>query len=138
MTSSPWSLNRTDTQSISSQPPTFFQRWTVWLTALLMLSCVSTSHAAKLVERPDWADVFAAQAVDGTIAILDQRTQPATQFVYHPTRAATRYSPASTFKIPHTLFALDAGVVRDTHQTFQWDGIPRSFAGHNQDQNLCT
>ena len=48
----------------------------------------------------------------------------------------TRYSPASTFKIPHTLFALQHGAVRDEFQVFQWDGVSRTFAGHNQDQDL--
>jgi beta-lactamase class D OXA-2 len=27
-------------------------------------------------------------------------------------------------------------VVRDEFQVFRWDGVERSFAGHNQDQNL--
>lgn len=47
-----------------------------------------------------------------------------------------RYPPASTFKIPHSLFALDAGIVRDEFQVFKWDGVERSFAAHNQDQDL--
>ena len=36
----------------------------------------------------------------------------------------------------HTLFALDAGAARDEFQVFRWDGIKRSFAAHNQDQDL--
>ena len=51
-------------------------------------------------------------------------------------RAGKRYSPASTFKVPHTLFALDAGVVKDEFQVFPWDGVKRGYAPHNQDQNL--
>ncbi|MFZ3191653.1 MAG: class D beta-lactamase [Moraxellaceae bacterium] len=97
-----------------------------------------TPNAPTIQLKPDWANFFDAAQVDGTIIILDERTQPATQFVYQPARAATRYSPASTFKIPHTLFALDAGVVLDAEQVFKWDGVPRSFAGHNQDQTLQT
>ena len=54
--------------------------------------------------------------------------------VFDQARLEKRYSPASSFKIPHTLFALDAGVVRDEFQVFRWDGIERSFAEHNQDQ----
>lgn len=56
--------------------------------------------------------------------------------VYNPERAASRFSPASTFKIPHTLFALDAGVVTDEFQVFKRDGVEHAFAGHNRDQDL--
>ncbi len=62
-------------------------------------------------------------------------TSPST-LVYDEARAKQRYSPASTYKIPHTLMALDAGAVRDEFQVFRWDGVPRSFAAHNQDQDL--
>jgi len=51
-------------------------------------------------------------------------------------RAGKRFFPASTFKIPHALFALDAGVIRDEFETKVWDGVKRSFPGWNQDQNL--
>jgi beta-lactamase class D len=56
--------------------------------------------------------------------------------VHDAARAQARYSPASTFKVPHTLFALDAGAARDEFQVFKWDGVPRSWPGHNQDQTL--
>lgn len=114
--------------------------------ALLVTSfCISQTTVAAptttdtiLITKPNWVAFFEAQQVQGTIVILDQRTQPATRFVYQPERATTRYSPASTFKIPHTLFALDAGVVRDAQQLFKWNGVQHSFAGHNQDQTLRT
>lgn len=48
----------------------------------------------------------------------------------------TRFIPASTFKIPHALFALDAGVVRDEFQVFPWDGVKRQFESWNRDQDL--
>ena len=51
-------------------------------------------------------------------------------------RAARRYSPASTFKIPHSLFALDAGVLRDEFQQIPWDGVKRSVEAWNKDQDL--
>ena len=120
-------------------------RWTqplrITLLALSLCSSVVAlaatqtpiQNAPTVQVKPDWADFFAAAQVDGTIIILDQRSQPATQFVYQPERAATRYSPASTFKIPHTLFALDAGVVRDAQQVFKWDGVPRSFTYNASD-----
>ena len=41
--------------------------------------------------------------------IVDSRASAEKVSVYDRTRAGKRYSPASTFKVPHTFFALDAG-----------------------------
>ncbi len=38
-----------------------------------------------------------------------------------------RLSPASTFKIPHALAALDAGVATGADQLFRHDGTPQPF-----------
>jgi len=87
-------------------------------------------------ERPDWASFFDSVQAQGTIVVLDQRGGAQQLSVYDQERADRAYSPASTFKIPHSLFALDAGVVRDEFQVFEWDGVERDFAPHNQDQTL--
>ena len=103
----------------------------------LTLSPAAFSHAQEGVqERPDWEKFFSSMQAKGTIAITDERQAGATIMSFDVPRSEKRYSPASTFKIPHTLFALDAGVVRDEFQAFHWDGVERSFAGHNQDQDL--
>lgn len=95
------------------------------------------AHAqVHLQERNDWKQFFDKFQAKGTIVVLDERGAVPAQFVFDQSRSTQRFSPASTFKIPHTLFALDAGVVRDEFQVFAWDGVKRSFAGHNQDQNL--
>jgi beta-lactamase class D len=36
----------------------------------------------------------------------------------------------------YSLFALDAGFVRNEFQVFEWDGVERDFAPHNRDQDL--
>ena len=88
------------------------------------------------VERPNLGKYFDKFEATGTLVLVDERQSPAATHVFNPERSVLRYSPASTFKIPHTLFALDAGVVADEFQVFKWDGIERSFEGHNQDQDL--
>lgn len=87
-------------------------------------------------ERLDWVSFFDGSEAQGTIVVLDQRRGAQQLWVYDQERADRAYSPASTFKIPHSLFALDAGVVRDEFQVFEWDGVERDFAPHNQDQTL--
>jgi len=63
--------------------------------------------------QPEWGRLFDAAQVPGTLVVLDLRGGQASARVHGPVRAALRVSPASTFKIPHSLFALDAGLVRD-------------------------
>lgn len=58
--------------------------------------------------------------------------------MYNEQRARKRFSPASTYKLPHTLFALDAGVVKNSTEIFKWDGIQRSYSPHNQDHTLAS
>jgi beta-lactamase class D OXA-2 len=104
---------------------------------LFSFSLASLSHAEEKVrDHSDWGTIFTQLDAQGTIVVADERTATQSTSVYDETRAKKRYSPASTFKIPHTLFALDAGAVRDEFQVFKWDGIARDFAAHNQDQDL--
>jgi beta-lactamase class D len=96
-----------------------------------------TSIAKNLIiERADWGKYFTAFDAKGTIVVLDTREKIPKQYVFNNKRANTRYSPASTYKIPHTLFALDADVIKDEFQVFKWDGVKRSYSKHNQDQTL--
>ncbi len=49
---------------------------------------------------------------------------------------ATRVTPASTFKIPHALAALDSGVVSGPGEAFRYDGSPRDFESWRRDHDL--
>ena len=84
--------------------------------------------------RPGWAKVFAEAAATGTVVVVDERDGQ--RWVHDAERARTRFIPASTFKVPHTLFALDAGVARDEFQAFAWDRRTREVASWNGDQTL--
>lgn len=46
------------------------------------------------------------------------------------------YIPASTFKIIHSLIALETGVVEDENQLLLWDGLERNVPQWNQDHDL--
>lgn len=56
-------------------------------------------------------------------------------FVSNPTECDRTTAPASTFKIPHALIALDAGVVT-TETVFKWDGTPYDFESWRHDHTL--
>ena len=86
--------------------------------------------------RPDWAALFTAAQATGTVVVVDGRQGQEATYVHNPARADQRLSPASTFKVPHSLFALDAGLLRDEFQVIPWDGVTRSVPAWNQDQTL--
>ncbi len=104
----------------------------------IMAYSLSTTVTAneKVIERVDWQKQFSKFEAEGTMVVLDEREKISKKYVFNLQRAQKRYSPASTYKIPHSLFALDAGIVKDKFQTFKWDGIKRNYKPHNQDQTL--
>ena len=54
------------------------------------------------------------------------------------TACERRLTPASTFKIPHALAALDAGVIDGPKTRFAWDGKPLAIAAWRRDHTLET
>ncbi len=102
---------------------------------ILVFQAASAAASEVIEERDDWAAFFSDAGVTGTIAVIDEREEGAV-FVHNADRAKQQFLPASTFKIAHTLFALDAGVIEDEFQTFPWDGIERWYDAWNADQDL--
>ncbi len=56
---------------------------------------------------------------EGTIIIYDQKHDHTT--IHNEQRASTRFTPFSTHKIPHSLIALETGVVSNVDEFIQWD-----------------
>jgi beta-lactamase class D len=105
--------------------------------ALLALAVIATLPAQAMAdwrERSDWPALFADAGVPGTLVVVDRRD--GAHWVHDAGRAQRRFIPASTFKIPHTLFALDADPALTPETVFAWDGTERSFAVWNRDHTL--
>ena len=51
---------------------------------------------------------------------------------------STRVTPASTYKIPHALAALDARVVSGAHEVFPYDGAALPFERWKRDHDLAS
>ena len=93
--------------------------------------------AAETEERPDLGRHFAAAGAPGTIAVHDVSANKV--IVYNAGRARTAYLPASTFKIPGALIALETGVVKDAYKdVLPWDGVEWIVPACNADQTLAT
>ena len=100
------------------------------------ISQAAAAPAPAPQEKPEWARFFTEAHAQGSLLVLDARGPAPATYVYQAARAKQRYSPASTFKIPHSLFALDAAVLRDEFEVIAWDGVQRSVPAWNADQNL--
>lgn len=106
------------------------------VTLLILLLTVIFPICGAAQERSDWGRFFDKFDAEGTIVVIDEREESRPVWTYGKERASKRFPPASTFKIPNTLFALDAGAVSDEFQVFKWDGIERGFSDHNRDQDV--
>lgn len=84
--------------------------------------------------RDDLRQVFSDAGVTGTFALLDVREHRLT--VVDRKRAETRAVPASTFKIPHSLIALETGAVRDVDEVVPYGGKPQPFPQWERDMSL--
>lgn len=115
-------------------------RFSALLLLVTMLSAVSGLTAEDKLpeptERPEWGKIFEAHEAVGTMVVWDERAGEGSLLVFDKARAHRPYIPASTFKIPHALMALESGVVKDEFEVFPWDGEGRSIPAWNRDHNL--
>ncbi|MBS3946080.1 MAG: class D beta-lactamase [Melioribacter sp.] len=72
----------------------------------------------------------------GTLVIYDVNKNE--YITINPERAALRFTPASTFKIPNSLIGLETGVIRDENFIINWDGIKRWNDDWNKDHTLSS
>lgn len=93
---------------------------------------ISAAHA----EDPDLAHIFGENHVQGTILIssLDGEIE----YVYNKARSEIRFTPASTFKIPNTLIALEEKAVLNEKEIIKWDGKDKGWSKWNKDQSMET
>ncbi len=58
--------------------------------------------------------------------------------IYNPQRSVEEFLPASTFKIPNSLIALECKVIANENEIIPWDNVVRLVPGWNTDQTMCT
>lgn len=90
----------------------------------------------RWVPRPDLQRGFDALKTRGTLVLMDTASRQ--WMASDSVRAYTGYLPASTFKIPMSLIALETGAAQDENTRFPWDGKKRRMPDWNQDQTLAT
>jgi beta-lactamase class D len=81
---------------------------------------------AKHFADEDTVGTFVGYKVDDYLVIASDKN-----------RSGEAMLPASTFKIPNSLIALETGVVGDPDQdVFKWDGVVRSIESWNRDHTM--
>lgn len=99
------------------------------MTLLLVLAaCLSQDRAAG---------VFEEQFEGYEACLIVQKVTGDYKQVYNSDRTEVRFSPCSTFKVSHTVFALDYGVV-SPNELFEWDKLPKSRKTLERDHTLAS
>jgi len=87
--------------------------------SLLAVACGGVLACSAAPPQPDLAPLFGD--VRGTFVLLNLRTGE--RVVHDAERARTGFIPASTFKIPNTLIALETGVASGPDFALAWDSV---------------
>jgi beta-lactamase class D len=84
----------------------------------------------------DFKPHFDKYSVNGCFVLYNQSDNEIIR--YNSGLCDSGYIPASTFKIPNSLIALEEGIIKDTCQIIKWDGHEWPVKTWNQDQTLKT
>jgi beta-lactamase class D len=102
---------------------------------LIALAGLHSVYCQQAIEK-DFSGIFNEYGVNGCFVLFDETGN--TIIRYQPDLCDSGYIPASTFKIPHALIALEEGVIKDTSQIIEWDGHQWPVVSWNKDQTLRT
>ncbi|MBS1518448.1 MAG: class D beta-lactamase [Bacteroidetes bacterium] len=90
-----------------------------------------SKDGSKEEYRTDFQMIIDSAGLTGGVLIYDPQSD-----VYYSNdfeRSTTGYLPASTFKIPNSIIALETGVAKDDSTMYKWDGKKRSLPQWEQD-----
>lgn len=107
---------------------------------VLFLSCKEKEKAAAITKStavknkivvPEFQSILDSAKVTGAVLLYD--LQKDIYFSNDFNWAKEGQLPASTFKIPNSIIALETGVVENDSTLFEWDGEPRAIENWEQD-----
>lgn len=120
------------------------------LVAILFLAFACKEAPKKVVKTPKekresevkyteriqqaFADILDSSKLDGSILLFDFQKEK--YYSNDLEWAKTEHLPASTFKIPNTIIALETGAIESDTSMFHWDGKPRKMKVWDKDMDL--
>lgn len=110
-------------------------RFAAAVLALALIAFVPPAFAAeKLKEDTRLSYLLKQYKYEGVIVVCDKEVCRTSSIKL----ANQAYSPASTFKIANSLFALDSGVAPDESLLIKWDGKKRNVERWNRDHTMAS
>ena len=101
---------------------------------IFLVSLICQANSGQIIG--DFRKYFDEVGVSGCFVICDLNNNMYTR--NNLARCDSGYLPASTFKIPNTIIALEEHIVKSDTQTIKWDGKIWDRKEMNQDQDLRT
>lgn len=95
------------------------------LLAVGLLALPTAAAASPWRDEPAVAALFRDAGVEGTFVLLDEGSGELRG--HNRSRAQQRFSPASTFKLPHTLIGLSLGAVSSVDEVIPYTGDANPF-----------
>ena len=101
---------------------------------ILIFGLIFQIGFAQTITEKDFSKYFNKYGVNGCFALYNPDTD---EYInYNKARCDSGFIPASTFKIPNSLIALEEGIIKDTNQIIKWDGHEWPNKQWNQDQTI--
>ncbi|MDB5652504.1 MAG: Beta-lactamase [Tardiphaga sp.] len=106
---------------------------------LFAATAIAPAWANVAPQRSEVRDSLAKHFTDaGTVGtFVAYKTDDYLMIASDKIRSGEAFLPASTFKIPNSLIALETGVVGDPDKdVFKWDGVKRDIEAWNRDHTM--
>ncbi|MBS1492721.1 MAG: class D beta-lactamase [Bacteroidetes bacterium] len=95
---------------------------------------ITKNTSVNLSDTVNIKRLFDDAKLTGCFIVYDMQKE---KYYYHDSaRCNKEFIPASTFKIPNSLFSLEAGAVKDENEKLKWDGKDRNREEWNQDTDM--
>jgi beta-lactamase class D len=103
----------------------------ILLNLFLLVNFSVQAQKKNEIKKPAFGTILDSLKVKGAILIYDVKNN--TYYSNDFSWAKTGIIPASTFKIPNSIIALETGVIANDSVVFKWDGEKRRFKKWEQD-----
>jgi beta-lactamase class D len=103
--------------------------------AIIIMLCTTSLVHSEIHDDKDIAEILHQNNATGTVIIASQNH---IEYIFNQNRAKSLLSPASTFKIPNSIIALETGTIKDQNEIIKWDKKQYDIETWNQDQTLKT
>jgi beta-lactamase class D len=104
------------------------------LLAIGMIACDSPSKQENAIMELD--DLYKKHQVEGCFLLKSLKSGQL--YVYNSDRCEKGFTPASTFKIPNSIIALETGIASDENLRIEWDSVLRQVPAWNQGHSMKT